>query len=140
MINFNQLRIFYQTAKYQNCTVAAEKLFISQPAVTAQVKAFQEFCNLKLFKKMGRKIYLTDEGKSLYEYVRKVFEYEKEIEDTIEDMRLLKKGVLRLGTTKTYALSYMPFFISRFRQSYPHIKIHLDEGSSLQMANSLLDL
>ena len=140
MINFNQLRIFYQTAKYQNYTVAAEKLFISQPAVTAQVKAFQEFCNLKLFKKMGRKIYLTDEGKSLYEYVRKVFEYEKEIEDTIEDMRSLKKGVLRLGTTKTYALSYMPFFISRFRQSYPHIKIHLDEGSSLQMANSLLDL
>ncbi len=139
MINFNQLRIFYQTAKYQNCTIAAEKLFISQPAVTAQVKAFEEFCNLKLFKKMGRKIYLTDEGKSLYEYVRKVFEYEKEIEDTIEDMRLLKKGVLRLGTTKTYARSYMPFFISRFRQAYPHIKIHLDEGSSLQMANSLLD-
>ena len=139
MINFNQLRIFYQTAKYQNCTVAAEKLFISQPAVTAQVKAFEEFCHLKLFKKMGRKIYLTDEGKSLYEYVRKVFEYEKEIEDTIEDMRLLKKGVLRLGTTKTYARSFMPFFISRFRQSYPHIKIHLDEGSSLQMANSLLD-
>jgi DNA-binding transcriptional LysR family regulator len=139
MINFNQLRIFYQTAKYQNCTIAAEKLFISQPAVTAQVKAFEEFCHLKLFKKMGRKIYLTDEGKSLYEYVRKVFEYEKEIEDTIEDMRLLKKGVLRLGTTKTYARSYMPFFISRFRQSYPHIKIHLDEGSSLQMANSLLD-
>jgi DNA-binding transcriptional LysR family regulator len=139
MINFNKLRIFYQTAKYQNCTTAAEKLFISQPAVTAQVKAFEEFCNLKLFKKMGRKIYLTDEGKSLYECARKVFEYEKEIEDTIEDMRLLKKGVLRLGTTKTYARSYMPFFISRFRQSYPHIKIHLDEGSSLQMANSLLD-
>lgn len=139
MINFNQLRIFYQTAKYQNCTIAADKLFISQPAVTAQVKAFEEFCHLKLFKKMGRKIYLTDEGKSLYECVRKIFEYEKEIEDTIEDMRLLKKGVLRLGTTKTYARSYMPFFISRFRQSYPHIKIHLDEGSSLQMANSLLD-
>jgi DNA-binding transcriptional LysR family regulator len=139
MINFNQLRIFYQTARYQNCTIAAEKLFISQPSVTAQVKAFEEFCNLKLFKRMGRKIYLTDEGKSLYECARKIFEYEKEIEDAIEDMRVLKKGVLRLGTTKTYTRSYMPLLISKFWQSYPNIKIHLNEGSSLEMANSLLD-
>ncbi len=139
MINFNQLRIFYHTAKYQNCTVAAGKLFISQPAVTAQVKAFEGSCNLRLFKKKGRRIYLTDEGKSLYEYAKKVFEFEKEIEDVIEDMRELKKGILRLGTTKTYARAYMPLFISTFRQSYPNIKIHLNEGSSLQMTNSLLD-
>ena len=139
MINFNQLRIFYQTAKYQNCTIAAKRLFITQPGVTAQVKAFEDFCSLKLFRKMGRKIYLTDEGKTLYDYTRKIFEYEKEIEDVIEDMRVLKRGVLRLGTTKTYARSYMPLLISKFWQSYPHTKIHLNEGSSLEMAKSLLD-
>jgi DNA-binding transcriptional LysR family regulator len=139
MINFNQLRIFYQTAKYQSCTVAAQKLFITQPAVTAQIKAFEDSCNLRLFKKKGRKIYLTDEGKTLFEYAKKVFEYEKEIEDVIEDMRELKKGVLRLGTTKTYARAYMPLFISKYRQSYPNIRIHLNEGSSLEMTNSVLD-
>jgi DNA-binding transcriptional LysR family regulator len=139
MINFNQLRIFYYTAKYQSCTMAAEKLFITQPAVTSQIKAFEESCNLTLFKKMGRKIYLTDEGKSLYEYARKVFEYEKEIEDDIEDMRALKKGVLRLGTTKTYARSYMSLLISKFWRSYPNVKIILNEGSSLEIASSLLD-
>lgn len=139
MINFNQLRIFYQAAKYQSCTVAAKKLFITQPAVTAQVKAFEDSCNLRLFKKRGRKIYLTDEGKKLYQYANQIFEYEKEIEDIIEDMRALKTGVLKLGTTKTYARTYMPIFITRFRQSYPQIKIHLNEGSSLEMANSLLD-
>jgi DNA-binding transcriptional LysR family regulator len=139
MINFNQLRIFFQTAKYQNCTVAAEKLYITQPAVTSQIKAFEESCNLTLFKKKGRKIFLTDEGKNLYEYAKRVFEYEKEIGDAIEDMRELKKGILRLGTTKTYARAYMPIFISKFRHSYPNIKIHLNEGSSLDMTNSLLD-
>jgi DNA-binding transcriptional LysR family regulator len=139
MINFNQLRIFYQTAKYQSCTVAAQKLFITQPAVTAQIKAFEDSCNLRLFKKKGRKIYLTDEGKTLFEYAKKVFEYEKEIENAIEDMRELKKGVLRLGTTKTYARAYMPLFISKYRQSYPKIRIYLNEGSSLEMTNSVLD-
>jgi len=140
MVNFNQLRVFYQTAKYLSCTKAAEKLYITQPAVTAQVKLLEDACNLKLFKKKGRKIYLTDEGETLYNYVTKVFEYEKEIESVIEEMRALKRGVLRLGTTKAYARYFMPFLITSFREAFPHIKIHLDEGSSLDMIYSLLDL
>jgi DNA-binding transcriptional LysR family regulator len=135
----NQLRVFYEAAKYQNFTLAAKKLFITQPAVTAQVKMFEDQCNLKLFKKKGRHIHLTDEGRTLYEYARKIFEYEKEIENVIEDMRELKRGILRLGTTKTYARYFMPFLITNFREAYPLIKVYLDEGSSLDMIHSLLD-
>ena len=137
MINFNQLRVFYHTAMNLSCTRAAESLFITQPAVTAQVKQLEEFCDLKLFKKKGRNIHLTDEGMLLFEYTRKVFEYEKEIEDVIEEMRELKRGVLRLGTTKAYARYFMPLMITNFRETYPHIKIHLDEGSSQDMTHSL---
>jgi DNA-binding transcriptional LysR family regulator len=139
MINFNQLRVFYHAARYQNYTSASKKLCITQPAVTAQVKLFEDHCNLRLFKKKGRKIYLTDQGKTLYEYAKKVFEYEKEIDDVIEDMRELNFGILRLGTTKTYARYFMPYLISAFHEIYPKIKIHLDEGSSLDMIHSLLD-
>jgi DNA-binding transcriptional LysR family regulator len=139
MINFNQLRDFYQVAKNLNFTIAANKLYITQPAVSAQVKLFEDYCNLKLFKKKGRKIYLTDEGKALYDYAHSIFEYEKKIENAIEEMRQLKRGILRLGTSKTYARYFMAFLITHFHTSYPHIKIYLDEGSSLDMANSLLD-
>lgn len=140
MINFNQLRVFYQTAKYQSCTVAAEKLYITQPAVTAQVKLLEDYCNLKLFKKKGRRIYLTDEGKTLYGYVRDIFKYEKEIESVIEEMRELKRGILRLGTSKAYARYFMPTLLTHFREAHPQIKIHLDEGSAQDMIQSLLDL
>jgi DNA-binding transcriptional LysR family regulator len=138
MLNFNQLRIFYYAAKNRNFTVAANDLFITQPAVTAQVKALEEYSNLKLFKKRGRNIYLTTEGQTLYEYAKKIFEYEREIENAIEEMRELKRGILRLGTTKTYARYFMPSLISSFHKAYPSIKIHLDEGSSLDMINSLV--
>ena len=69
-----------------------------------------------------------------------MFEYEKEIDGVIEDMRALKRGILRLGTSKAYARYFMPFLITGFRETYPQIKIHLDEGSSLDMIHSLLDL
>ena len=140
MINFNQLRVFFHAAKYQNFTVAAKKLYITQPAVTAQLKLLEDYWSLKLFKKKGRNIYLTDEGKILHDYALKVFEYEKEIEHVIEDIKELKRGVLRLGTTKTYARYFMPFIMTSFHEAYPNIKINMDEGSSLDMIHSLVDL
>jgi len=140
MMNLNQLRVFYEAAKAGSFTGAAKNLFITQPAVTAQMKTLEDQCNLKLFKKKGRKLFLTDEGSTLYEYVRRIFDYEKEVEGVIEELRELKRGILRLGTSKAYARYIMPFLISGFREAYPHIKVYLDEGSSLDMAHSLLSL
>jgi DNA-binding transcriptional LysR family regulator len=139
MLNFNQLRVFYQAAKKLNYTAAANALFISQPAVTFQVKSFEEFCELKLFKKKGRQVYLTDEGRTLFEYADKIFQYEKEIENAIDELRELKRGVLRLGTTKAYARYFMPLMITSFHQNFPNIKIQLNEGSSAEMIYSLVE-
>ena len=140
MINLNQLRAFYQVAKCQNVSLAARHLFVSQPAVTAQVKLFEDNCGLKLFKKKGRQLYLTDEGKTLFNYARKIFEYEQKIEDAVEQMKELKQGSLRLGSARTYARYFMPFLLTGFRNAHPHIKIHLDQGSSADMIQSLIDL
>jgi DNA-binding transcriptional LysR family regulator len=140
VLNFTQLRVFFFAAKFQSFTIAAQKLFITQPAVTAQIKLFEEYCGLKLFKKKGRKIYLTDQGQTVFNYTCKVFEYVEEIEKVIYEMKELKRGILRLGTTKTYARFFMPFLMTSFHEEYPDIKIRLDEGSSLDMVNSLLDL
>jgi len=140
MINLHHLRVFYMTAKYRSCTAAARRLYVTQPAVTAQIRKLEHQCALKLFKKRGRNIFLTDEGKALYSYARRIFECEREVEDAIEEMRKLRRGVLRLGTTKTYARYFMPLLITTFHEAYPHIKVYLDEGSSLDMIHSLLDL
>jgi len=137
MLNFNQLRIFHHAAQHLNFTVAARELSITQPAVTIQIKALERQCGMNLFKRQGRRFSLTDEGRTLYEYTAEMFNYEKEIENAIEDMRTLQSGTLRLGTTKAYARYLMPALISRFHKIFPNIKILLDEGSSQDMINSL---
>jgi len=139
MINFNQFRIFYYAAKNLNFTRAAQELFIFQPAVTVQIKAFEEFCGLKLFKKRGRRTWLTDEGQTLYNFAKTVITIEKEIENTLDNMRKLKQGILKIATTKAYARYFMPLMLSSFHAKYPDIKIELNEGSSLDMTRSLLD-
>jgi DNA-binding transcriptional LysR family regulator len=139
MINLNHLRIFYYAVKYQNFTRAAQKLCISQPAVTAQIKMFEDQLKLKLFKKRGRKIYPTAESDLLYEYARKVFETEEAFENAVEALHGLKKGILRLGAAKTYARYLLPYLMSRFHREFPNIQINVSEGSSREMINSLLE-
>jgi DNA-binding transcriptional LysR family regulator len=140
VINLNQLRAFYQAARCQNFSLAAKTLFVTQPAVTAQVKLLEENCGFNLFIKRGGKLYLTEEGKDIYEYACKIFNYEEKIEQVIERTREYRHGALRLGTVRTYARYFLPFLISLFRQSHPKIIIHMDEGNSLEMMNSLYEL
>jgi DNA-binding transcriptional LysR family regulator len=140
MLNFNQFRIFYHAARNLSFTIAAKELFITQPAVTAQVKSLEEYCNIKLFKKKGRGLCLTDEGQALYAHAIRIFEYEKEIDHAIDDMRQLKRGVLRVGATKAYTLYIMPFLIHAFHLLHPLVKINVIEGNSTDLVQSLVDL
>ncbi len=139
MINLNQLRAFYYVAKHASYTIAAEKLFISQPAVTAQVKLFETFNDIKLFKKQGRKLYLTYIGKRLFEKAELIFDIEDEVDTILTQMKELNQGVLEIGCTKAYARHIMPSIISVFHRAYPNIKVILEEGSSMAMINSLRD-
>ncbi|HYA40403.1 MAG TPA: LysR family transcriptional regulator [Syntrophobacteraceae bacterium] len=138
MLNFNQLRTFYYAAKSQNFTQAANELYITQPAVTAQIKSLESVCKLTLFRKKGRNLYLTYEGRVLYDHVCKIFEYEKAIEKAIKGMLNLTEGMLRIGTTKTYARFLMPSLISHFHKVHPNIKIVVNEGTSKDMILDLL--
>ena len=130
MLNLNHLRIFYFVAKNLSYTKAAKELFITQPAVTAQMKVLEEMCELKLIKKKGRGIMLTESGKALYDHAGKLFEYEKNIEHVIDDMRKVKHGIVHIGATKTYVRYLMPLLAKTFKKKYPMIRMCLDEGSS----------
>ena len=139
MLNPYQLRAFYEAAKSMNFTIAAKNLFVSQPAVTTQIKLFEEYCNLRLFKRKGRRMDLTPEGESLFYYAEKVFQLEKKIEKVIKEFHGLKRGYVRLGTTKTSVRYSIDSIMLSFHKSFPDIKIKVQEGTSMEMLQSLLD-
>lgn len=140
MLNINQLRAFYHVAKSLSFSAAAEDLFVTQPAVTKQIKLFEESCGLKVFKRGKNRLYLTEEGKKVLVYASRIFELEKQLEEALTGIRNQKQGSLRIGTTKTYAKYFMPRLLAPFQDSFPGVIIDLDEGSSLGMTESLLDL
>lgn len=140
MMNFNQLRAFHEVAKTLNFSAAARNLHVSQPAVTAHVRALEDTLGVKLFRKRGRRVVLSETGALLLRDTREVFELEKKMERTIDEVRHLERGMLKIGTTKTYARHLMPPLMTRFHSTFPNVRMILDEGSSLDMCRSLLEL
>jgi DNA-binding transcriptional LysR family regulator len=139
VVNFTQLRAFYQTAKFMSFSAAARHLFVSQPAITKQVKSFEQYLGLRLFVRKGAKLALTEEGKVIFQHAQHVFNYEKTLEEVIDRITTLKQGSLQLGTARTYARYFLPHLISVYHSHYPRIEIDLDEGSSRDVLENLLD-
>jgi DNA-binding transcriptional LysR family regulator len=140
VINFNQLRAFHEAARLQNFSAAARSLRVTQPAVTAHVRALESSLGVRLFRRRGRKMALTEAGAILYRQAHEVFEIERAMERAVNEVRSLERGALTLGTTKTYARYLMPPMITRFHARYPGVRVVLGEGSSLDMCRSLVDL
>lgn len=137
-MNINQLRILYISGKLQSFSAAAEELLITQPAVTMQIRELESYYNLKLFHRHGKRVELTEAGRVLYRYAKRIFDLAAQAERTVWELKDLEAGILKIGTTKTYAKHLMPSLISSFQESHPGVHVILSEGSSAEIAKSLM--
>ncbi|MGD8665115.1 MAG: LysR family transcriptional regulator [Desulfobacterales bacterium] len=136
-INLNQLRAFYLAAREKSITRAAEALHVTQPAVTMQIKAFENQLKVKLFRKYGTELQLTDFGQVLYGYAKRMFKIVDEMEYVLKSYGDLTQGSLTIGTTRSFARHLMPGLLSRFQESFPKVKVFLKVGSSQEIADSI---
>jgi DNA-binding transcriptional LysR family regulator len=120
-------------------TKAAEDLCITQPAVTNQIRAFEEKLGLKLFVRKPGGILLTEEGKILYEYAKRFFDLEIEIERVTNDLKGLGAGTVSLGALRMYSPTFLHLLINHFHGLYPNIMVKVSEAGSLDLIESLLD-
>ncbi len=138
-VNLNQIRVFYYVAREKSISRAAEKLFVTQPAVTMQIRALEEHLSLKLFKRRGKALRLTEAGRALFGYARRIFLVVDEMEAVMARHADLSAGALTIGTTRSFARHLMPGLLSRFQAAHPGVKISLKEGSSQEISQGIME-
>ena len=138
-VNLNQLRAFFLAAREKSITKAAKALYITQPAVSIQIKSLEEALQLKLFRKCGKDLEITDAGKVLYGYAEKIFLTVGEMEHVLKGYADLTQGSLTMGTTRSFARHLMPALLSKFQEEFPGVKVYLEVGSSQEIADRLLE-
>jgi DNA-binding transcriptional LysR family regulator len=93
---------------------------------------------LILFKRIGKRIELTDSGKRLSKYSKRVFDLAAEIEGLLNDIRKSEEGIIRLGIGKSYGKYFISPLLSRFQKKFPKVKIILKEGNSEDIFKGIL--
>jgi DNA-binding transcriptional LysR family regulator len=137
-MNFHQLNVFYEVARAKSFTAAAEKLYLTQPAVTLQIQNMEVYYKIKLFEHAGKQIVLTNAGEVLFDYAEKIFNLERLAEEAIADFRKLDRGVLKIDAVFTFADYYLPILLEAFYKQYPGITLNIQTGNTSQIIENTL--
>lgn len=123
-------KVFAMCARYENYSKAAEKLFISQSAVSQSIRQLEDHVGIKLFYRQGRKMLLTVEGESLYDYIAQSINTLTDVPRYLDGMKSLDVGTLHIGASDTITRYYLMKHILAFTELYPGIKIRIDNRPS----------
>lgn len=120
-----QIRSFVAVAETEHITRAAAQLFLTQGAVTQQVRHFEQSVGLQLLERDGRRVRLTDAGRSLAEACRAALRAVQVLDETALAMKQLQAGSLHLGASPTCATYYVPPHLAEFAHLHPGVKLDL---------------
>ncbi len=137
-MNFHQLRIFHSVAKHKSFTRAGNELLLTQPAVSIQIQQLEEEYQTKLFDRVGKRVILTEAGKTLFDYAASILDLSKQADSALQDLRGLKTGSLNIGAGLTLGAYYVPEIIKQFSKKYPQISIRMRLDNSFQVVEDIL--
>ena len=140
----DQLRILHAISNEGSFKKAAEKLYISQPAVSLQVQNLERQLNTPLFYRDKRKARLTETGQLLIKYCGQILSLCEETCRALDELHSLQAGSLIIGASQTTGTYLMPHLIGIFRKKFPKINIELQVYSTRKIswgvANGSIDL
>jgi DNA-binding transcriptional LysR family regulator len=124
-MDYDQLASFLEVAKLGSFSRAAEKIFRTQPAISAQVRLLEQECGERLFDRSGKKVLLTPAGEVLCRYAQKLLELQKEALQAIAELNQTPRGKLHIGANEATCLYVLPKTFARFKRLYPLVSISI---------------
>ena len=135
-MEFRHLNTFRTVADLLSFSKAAGRLHMAQSSVSAQIKLLEEELGLKLFDRIGRRVLITDAGKKLYAYARRIADMTDEILAEVAGDKNVG-GTLTVRVPETLAARYMPEVVNCFREDNPNVGLNLINCTDRQLREEL---
>jgi DNA-binding transcriptional LysR family regulator len=126
MLNFHQLTTFVTVISEGSMTAAADKLYLTQPAVSQQIRNLEEELGVELLVRGVRQIKPTPQGEILYDHARKILQQVQVAEVAIKSMGAELRGVIKIGTLSSIGLHLMSPIIGRLMRHNPDLQVRVD--------------
>ncbi len=142
-LTLRQLKVFESVARHLSYSRAADELHLTQPAVSMQIKQLEDNISLPLFEQLGKRIYLTEAGRELYQYSRAISQQLADMEVALEELKGMERGKLNISVVTT-ANYFAPHLLAKFCQRYRGVTVSLNvsnrETVLKQLSDNLIDL
>ncbi|MEZ4615782.1 MAG: LysR family transcriptional regulator [Caldilineaceae bacterium] len=136
-MELSQLRALVTIQHEGTFTLAAERLHLSQPALSQQIKALEQEVGAPIFERRGRRNTLTAVGEIVLARATQILQQLDQLQVDIGELLALRQGQVRIGTSDTICLYLLPEVIQRFRARHPQIEIHLTNRPSQEVVTLL---
>ncbi|MFE3181333.1 LysR family transcriptional regulator [Streptomyces violascens] len=143
-MQFQQLTYFVAVAETRHFTRAAERVHVSQPSLSQQIKALENELGAELFSRARGNIALTDAGEALLPLARRILADADTARIEVQELAQLRRGRVRLGATPSLCTGLLPDVLRAFHDRHPGIQLLIEEGGShdlvRELARGALDL
>ena len=124
-ISYDSYKVFYYVAHYQNITLAAKALYLTQPTVSHYILNLEKELNCKLFARSKKGMLLSPEGELLFSHISKAYGEISQGEKKLKEYLNMGKGLIKIGASETSLRNYLIPFLGKFREKYPKIQLHI---------------
>jgi DNA-binding transcriptional LysR family regulator len=129
-LNLNHLAAFRAVADAGSISRGAERLLVSQPAVSKQIKELERAVGVTLLERRPKGVVLTRPGEVLADYARRIFDLAEQAEAAVGDVGALRRGTLRIGASPTIGTYLLPAVLVHFRRRFPGLRTEIEVGSA----------
>ncbi len=134
-MRYVQIRAFHYVATYGGFSRAAQALFLTQPAISDQVKKLEDEYDILLFSRQKKQVSLTKQGAELFQITKRLFEVEGQALEYLSENKAFTTGTLRIKADSTL---HILGALSRFRVRFPKVKIEISTGNSQDVIRDIL--
>lgn len=136
-INLNLYKVFYICSKCNSFVEASKKMCVSQPAISKQIKNLEDLLGTKLFYRDGNGLVLTNDGKQLYNYIDKSYNYLMAGEKIIKENNNMNVGTIVIGSPAHIASFYLLEYIEEYRKKHPNVFFRIVNGTTAELLKGL---
>lgn len=136
-MELRHLRYFKVVAELQHFHRAADKLFITQPALSSQIKQLEQELNTKLFDRVGRSVKLSESGELVLNAAKRILNDIELLKEAVSDIEHGQAGTLKVGVLQSINALYLRKLVIDFDKKHPNISLHVEEMSNQNIEKKL---
>lgn len=138
-MDIRQLEMFAAVAENASFTQASRQLHVAQSAISRQVRLLEEELGEQLFKRLNRRVYLTQAGETLLRYARRIFVELRDAAMEVSEIANLNRGRITIGAGMTACMYLLPPVLENFKVKYPNVEPVVVTGPTEKLLEQLRD-